>query len=122
MLFRSDLQDAAKLKELAKENKSVQMYPMFRTVVGDTLVPVLVPINGKVIVNVKLLEKQSLKNFVDSHKLGLEAHVENNIFGTYLLNVTDESDLLDVFAVMEALVKENWVQVTRLDVTLLPLR
>ena len=48
--------------------------------------------------------------------------VENNIFGTYLLNVTDESDLLDVFAVMEALVKENWVQVTRLDVTLLPLR
>ena len=68
-----DLQDAAKLKELAKENKSVQMYPMFRTVVGDTLVPVLVPINGKVIVNVKLLEKQSLKNFVDSHKLGLEA-------------------------------------------------
>jgi hypothetical protein len=117
-----DLQDAAKLKELAKENKSVQMYPMFRTVVGDTLVPVLVPINGKVIVNVKLLEKQSLKNFVDSHKLGLEAHVENNIFGTYLLNVTDESDLLDVFAVMEALVKENWVQVTRLDVTLLPLR
>ena len=113
-----DLQDEAKLKELAKENKTVQMYSMFRT--ERLRVPVIV--NGKVFVNVNLLEKNKLKNFAEQHKLELLDHIENSVLGAYFLRVTDESDLLDVFAILESLSKEDWVAVSRLDFPLLPLR
>jgi hypothetical protein len=109
-----DLQDAAKLKELAKENKTVQMYPTF--------IDPPFAINGKVLVNVKLLEKDRLKDFVEKHKLVMESIVENNIFGTYFVQITDASDLLDVFALLEAIEKEAWVNRVALDLPVVPLR
>lgn len=110
----ADLQDAAKLKELAKDNKTVQMYPTF--------IDPPFAINGKVLVNVKFLQKDKLQAFVAAHNLLLEAVVENNVFGTYFLQVTDKSDLLDVFEVLKSVEQEDWIHRASLDVPLVPLR
>lgn len=109
-----DLKEVDKLKELAKENKMVQMYPTF---IDSPFV-----INGKVLVNVKLLQKEKLENFVKEHKLQMESIVENNIFGTYFLNVTDESNLLDVFEVLAEVENKDWIDRASLDLPLVPLR
>jgi hypothetical protein len=116
-----DLETADKLKELAKNNNAVQMYPTFSDI------PFM--INGRVVVNIKLNQLDKLKDFVRQHNLEMEdfsdrpiSTLGNNTLGAHFLYINDNSDVLDVFELVKLLESQEWVRHAYLDSPVVPLR
>lgn len=108
----ADLKDAATLRDLAKKNESVQMYPTFKNSPYK--------ISGVVLVNLKVLKRKALGDNKDKFEAFVKEH---NLISTeilpdrFALQITDKSDILDIWALLESLHNKDWIQRVTLDYT-----
>jgi hypothetical protein len=106
----ADLKDAATLRDLAKKNEAVQMYPTFKNSPYK--------VSGVVLINLKVVKRKALGENKDKFEAFVKEH---NLVSTELLpdrfalQITDKSDILDVWALLETLHTKDWVQRVTLD-------